>query len=351
MDKNIEQLINDIVWWIPFKNKRNNLRDQLINSINLHCNKSEIDIEMLSDYVTKTAELLTFYDDVELKKHIFKKNVEHVEVGIFSYCNRKCWFCSNSIIDESKKNIFMDENIFLKILNELSSINYSNNISLHRYNEPLYNKEVLLKRLRQVREYLPNAHIGINTNGDYLNIEYLKELNEIGVNQLIIAYYYDYNDKNTPFDIDNIIAPEMDKFINKLQLKPIEIIKNDITYRIILKYGNINIIYKANNMNVLATDRGGTIKTLSNNHRYRQCSLLNVQSVIDYDGSYVICCHVRSDIPEHQKYIIGNIKDNSIFELFTNNKIINFRKELLRNELKHGACKHCIDYRTWFNFT
>lgn len=43
MDKNIENIINDIVWWIPFKNKRNYLRNELKNEINnIINNKDEI---------------------------------------------------------------------------------------------------------------------------------------------------------------------------------------------------------------------------------------------------------------------------------------------------------------------
>ena len=33
MNKEVEDLINEIVWWIPLKNKRNKLRNKLINII------------------------------------------------------------------------------------------------------------------------------------------------------------------------------------------------------------------------------------------------------------------------------------------------------------------------------
>lgn len=34
MDKNIEKIINDIVWWIPFKKLRNNIRNILFDIYN-----------------------------------------------------------------------------------------------------------------------------------------------------------------------------------------------------------------------------------------------------------------------------------------------------------------------------
>ena len=38
MDKNIEKIINDIVWWIPFKKLRNNVRNYLIYLANIQNN-------------------------------------------------------------------------------------------------------------------------------------------------------------------------------------------------------------------------------------------------------------------------------------------------------------------------
>ena len=33
INDDITKIINDLVWWIPFKNKRNNLRNLLTNNI------------------------------------------------------------------------------------------------------------------------------------------------------------------------------------------------------------------------------------------------------------------------------------------------------------------------------
>ena len=36
---------------------------------------------------------------------------------------------------------------------------------------------------------------------------------------MIISYYYNGNDKNVPFDIENIIKPGMQKVIKQIKLK------------------------------------------------------------------------------------------------------------------------------------
>ena len=32
-------------------------------------------------------------------KDLFKKHLKLIEIEVFSFCNRKCWYCPNSYID------------------------------------------------------------------------------------------------------------------------------------------------------------------------------------------------------------------------------------------------------------
>ena len=384
INDDITKMINDIVWWIPFKNKRNNLRNLLNNNIakelckleeelskanknnkllEEELNKSNENNKLFEEEISKIREnnlniikkainssiqLTTHHNDYKIMKNIFKENVKLVEIGISSFCNRKCWFCPNSIVDRFSQNIELDENLFIKILEELKEIDYSNSLYLHRYNEPLYNKCLLLKRIKQAREYLPKAIISINTNGDYLTLDYLNDLNEVGVNMMYISYYYNGNDKNIEFDLDNIIKPRMLKFINKLDIEYSKYIETDNGYYIYFKYKSIDIEYRALNMEKIANDRGGIIQGVNIKERTSQCFLPNMQVSIDYDGTYSMCCNIRSDVEEHKDYIIGNIRDNTIFELFANDKIINIRKKLLVYGKKEKVCANCADYRPWY---
>lgn len=384
INDDITKMINDIVWWIPFKNKRNNLRNLLNNNIakelckleeelskanknnkllEEELNKANENNKLFEEEISKIREnnlniikkainssiqLTTHHNDYKIMKNIFKENVKLVEIGISSFCNRKCWFCPNSIVDRFSKNVELDEYLFIKILKELQEIDYSNSLYLHRYNEPLYNKDLLLKRIKQAREYLPKAIISINTNGDYLTLDYLNDLNEVGVNMMYISYYYNGNDKNIEFDLENIIKPRMLKFINKLDIEYSKYIENDNGYYIYFKYKYIDIEYRALNMEKIANDRGGIIQEVNIKERTSQCFLPNIQVSIDYDGIYSMCCNIRSDVEEHKDYIIGNIRDNTIFELFANDKIINIRKKLLVYGKKEKVCANCTDYRPWY---
>ena len=45
----------------------------------------------------------------------FKESLKFIEIEIFSYCNRKCWFCPNSFVDRISHNHLMPEEKYLEI--------------------------------------------------------------------------------------------------------------------------------------------------------------------------------------------------------------------------------------------
>lgn len=62
---------------------------------------------------------------------------------------------------------------------------------------------------------------------------------------------------------------------------------------------------------------------------------------IDYNGYCMPCCHLRSDIESHQNFILGNIYDSNLFEIFTNQKTVELRKYLCVNSKKISPCSKC----------
>ena len=127
-------------------------------------------------------------------KALFAFSVKLVEVEVFTYCNRTCWFCPNSRIDRRSSNLYMDEELYLKILSELAEIDYRGVVTYSRYNEPLADR-IILTRLRQARAALPNAILSTHTNGDYLNREYLDALRDAGLNRITIMNYLGNDDQ------------------------------------------------------------------------------------------------------------------------------------------------------------
>lgn len=217
------------------------------------------------------------------------KEIRLVEIEIHSYCNRKCEWCPNSIIDRTFYKE-LPENLFIKVLSELSDIEYNKYISLSRYEEPFSYPKLLKKRLSQIRYYLPKARIVMATNGDY-----------------------DY----TGFDIDELTVMDYEEKLNETM---------EDSFRI-MRLNNIN-------------DRGGYLNLKDPQYRTIPCSEPKYFIGIDYNGYVVPCCNIRSDIMNHRKFIIGNIKENTLEEIIKSDKAIRFRHDT-SNMIFPAPCKYC----------
>jgi radical SAM protein with 4Fe4S-binding SPASM domain len=80
---------------------------------------------------------------------------------------------------------------------------------------------------------------------------------------------------------------------------------------------------------------------------------------IAYDGSVMPCSCMRPDNPEHQKYILGNVKDNTLLEIYHSKKAEEFRRIIRQADGDYpDPCKYCqkiryencMDAPTRFNF-
>lgn len=192
-------------------------------------------------------------------KDLFSQSVEMVEVETFSYCNRRCWFCPNSFVDRHSTNHYMEESLYLKVLDELSSIRYAKMISFSRYNEPLSDR-IILRRLSQAKERCPNALLHTNSNGDYLTKEYLQELYEAGLRSLNLQVYLSGQEERF---LDKEILARMHEMLQKLDL-PYEITADYPTHwhEAELHYRDMKIRLYARNFSENGCDRGETIKKL-----------------------------------------------------------------------------------------
>lgn len=272
------------------------------------------------------------------QQQIFKKSIEMIEIETFSYCNRKCWFCPNSYIDRHSTNNLLSETFYHKLLSELQKINYANTISFSRYNEPLADK-IILKRLAEAKEMLPTARLHTNTNGDYLTRDYLELLYENGLNSLNIQLYLSQNETFS----ETIIQEKIDLLTKKLNLpfETMTLIPNE-WHEIKFIYKNMRLHAYARNFEINACNRGGLVDLpTSPAIRTAPCASPFHHIYIDYNGNVMPCCNLRSDSKEHVPFILGNISESTIFEIFTSKKSSSFRRTLYNISAKTGPCKFC----------
>ncbi len=272
------------------------------------------------------------------KKQLLKTNLNFIEVEVFSYCNRNCWFCPNSMIDRRSENIYMSEELYLSILKQLQEISFRGTIAFSRYNEPLADR-IILKRIEQARQALPQVVLHTNTNGDYLNDrEYLDELARAGLNKLYMQCYLKNGEK---FEKDNIISI-MKKKMAKIGLEFEIAIQEESHILIKPKYSALQeFVYQAIDFNSHGVDRGGTISSLINYERSAPCFIPFSRMYIDFNGAVMPCCNFRSDVSEHQKFILGDLNESSMAEIFSSSRACKLRKQLCGFGKKLTPCGTC----------
>tara|TARA_Y100001951_G_scaffold83919_1_gene73062 strand:- start:677 stop:1570 length:894 start_codon:yes stop_codon:yes gene_type:complete len=273
-------------------------------------------------------------------KKLFKNNLKLIEIEIFSYCNRICWFCPNSFIDRRTTNIEMKDDHYEKILTDLAEIDYAGEITYSRYNEPLSHRDIFIRRIKRAREFLPNAILKTNTNGDYVTRDYIKELNDIGFNQLWIQQYLGKNEK---YDHER-----MRKFMNN------KVKKLDLDYTVLtdiencrleydLLYGNMTIHLRARNFELDGSSRGEAVPLAQGYVRTQLCEQVHNNMYIDYNGTVMICCALRSDVPRHENGIMAHVDNDRLWDIWRNEKYEPWRKHHMKNGPKKGVCKSCRD--------
>lgn len=260
---------------------------------------------------------------LQYKKGGGDMNYKMFEIEIHSYCNRTCEWCPNSFIDRRSETVFLDETLYLKALSELGS-DYDGVISYSRYNEPTSKKELFKKRIAQARELCPNAKLVTNTNGDYLNPEYI---NELDIDEITIM---DYDNKG------------LEWCIARLESWNAEVYSKDDTHA----YATLNgkkIGYSSEwSLHNSICDRGGSLEDFSLQERTEPCFEPTYFIGVDYNGNVTPCCNVRSDNPIHEDYILGNIKHQSIDEIYNSDKAVRFREQTASGNFDGlDPCKHC----------
>lgn len=269
---------------------------------------------------------------------IFSRSIRMVEIEVFSYCNRHCWFCPNSFIDRRSINKLMDPKVYSSIIDSLASIQYRGMITFSRYNEPLSDL-VILDRIAEAREKLPNATLHTNTNGDYLNMELLPMLYEAGLRSLNIQLYL-ANDEQYEHEA---IKKKAAHTLRRLPLPSRVVVDNPGEwYQLELDYRDMSIKMYGRNFAINGTSRGNQLDINRGYVRTSPCLMPYWSVYIDFNGAVMPCCNLRSDIPSHVEYISGNLGgQESLFSIYDSHRSADFRVSLLNEEVKKGVCGNC----------
>jgi hypothetical protein len=277
----------------------------------------------------------------EKARALFKQSVNYIEIETFTFCNRKCWFCPNAEMpfrQDKAGNQYMDEQLYLRILSDLRSVEYEGQIQFGRYNEPLADR-VILKNIKLAREHCPKSWIYTHTNGDYLTRDYLDELSAAGLSRICLQTYLGNDDR---YDEARIVARQ-EQQLRKLGLKIKQTLFSapNVRHFHLTDYPGLQLTIDARNFDEIGSDRGGLVKLNVAAHvRTDPCMLPFTSMYIDWTGDTVPCCNIRSDSAQHRNYIVSKLQDGtSLFDAYV--ALWGWRKELMRFGAKRAPCDTC----------
>lgn len=273
------------------------------------------------------------------KRDLFRCSVDYVEVELFSYCNRKCGFCPNATMPQRQDkagNRFMPEELYLRILDDLASIDYRGKVQFGRYNEP-FAERIILDRIRQARERLPKAYLYSHTNSDFLTPGYLSEIRDAGLNEVAVQVYLG---NGQPY-VEEAMILRRGMILDRLGLSLTETICSAPGFRHYHRtdYPGMLVTIDARNFSRIGTDRGGLLQ-IRQHVRTAPCLIPFSALYVDHDGSTMPCCNLRSDVPAHAPYVVSRLQDgSSVFDAYA--ALHGWRLSLMRFGEKQAPCSTC----------
>lgn len=271
-------------------------------------------------------------------RRLFAASVSMVEVELFSYCNRVCWFCPNSSIDRRSQREFMAPAIYHGILDRLAEIDYAGSISYSRYNEPLADRSIL-DRIAEARAAVPRATLHTNTNGDYLTRDYLDALYEAGLRSMNVQIYLGNDER---YDHARMRA-KLAKVASTLRLDA-EVVRDSqdewLEHRAL--YQDMQLRVYARNFERNGSNRGGTVPVRMHYRRLSPCYSPVNHVYVDYTGKMMPCCNLRSDVETHQDAVVGDLSSgDDLFSVYGGAALASWRAALVGFGAKSGHCASC----------
>jgi radical SAM protein with 4Fe4S-binding SPASM domain len=264
-----------------------------------------------------------------------------------SICNLRCIMCPNKDLKKEEKG-FMEFNLFQKIIDEARPFVFDVNL-IHRGEGLLHHDFSRLVRYAHEAGITTKFH----TNATLLDEKKSFELIEAGLDQ--ISFSFDGYDKKT-YEGIRVNANFEKTVANIVQfLKVKQKLKSKKPYAI-LELINFPDLYKPidsrQKQEFLENFRGlplngvevkemhnwaGEIGEGRKKRKYVPCTFLWQALIIFWDGSVLPC---TQDF--HGYYILGNVKDMSLAQIWNDEKIVRLRRKVLQQDIDDlKTCSQC----------
>jgi radical SAM protein with 4Fe4S-binding SPASM domain len=299
---------------------------------------------VFGDMVISTLHFRQLQEEQE-RRRALRDGLRVVDIEIFSRCNRRCHYCSNSVLDRFTSNTFMDVELYRRIVSDLAAIEFDGTLRFVGLNEPTLYRDVLVERVREARAALPRAMLTVFSNGDYLSRDYLDELYGAGMRSLYISVHLQ---RFAPFDGQKVIE-RVTALAEKLDLPlrvdthiPGRTVAGMMQYR-----PDVIVQFYQHDYAAVGHDRGGILDGIGRQDYVRTaaCVAPIQMMVIAHNGNVMPCAHFVGDAEQHKHLLVGTLAGGrSLFDVYSSPEYVAWRRSMFSVGPKGKACRNCIDH-------
>lgn len=248
------------------------------------------------------------------------KGLHTIELCITELCTRKCSFCPRGDIKVyPNQKLFMSIETISNLANKCVQEGYEGDFHISGFGESFTHPK-FLELTSILRDALPNNHIVLTTNGDFLNDKNINDVIKRNFNKVIVSCYDGLDHKN------NFIKLFEKNGFHNYDIRELWLNPNETTESLMSR----------NNFN----NRSGSVNLNVQEHGLNSdspCYLPFYKLVIDWNGNALLCCN---DWKRAHKGF-GNINTHSLNEIWHGEEFIKVRTQLVDGNRVGPACSNC----------
>ncbi|CAI3671767.1 hypothetical protein CNEO3_50129 [Clostridium neonatale] len=370
------KIINNNKIYSPTKLIEDNLKNCIIIITSGYV--KEIKLQLKKMGLKEGEEFISIYDWKELRDSYIHneilKNIVKNEEGLYlpkrinleisSFCNMECCYCPYHSKwlphNEKTANVFMDEECFNLIKNELSKMEYLDSITFGGKGETLIHSK-WFEYAETIQKETSIKNFEILTNGKLLNKENIEKLQKLKFENIYVTVSIDgYSaEENSNFRINsdyevirgnvknlleiskknsaikvsimNVKVPSAESYYTESELEIADYIKKDFDG---LQYWGSYAISFNEVMDREFIKRGFLIENGFNTNLF-VCKIPFNEIAFNAKGELLSC-----SCGNGQKNIIGKFKNESLLKLWNNDEF-NKMRQMFLNHKNPSVCKAC----------
>lgn len=296
---------------------------------------------LLSEPEAALSRLLEHNDSLSVSEmmDLFRRNISVINIETSASCNRVCSYCPDAIYDRKTQNL-IDDSVWNRILDDIEKIQYERIVSLNLYNEPMLDP-TLYEKIASLKQASKNCFVKFNSNGDFVNKETLAKLANAGLSQIIVTLH---TPKSKPYD-DAYQLNSLEKFFKRIGKKGelLDFIPQK-SFKSYVQWEGVKVNIVSDNWQKYGNDRAGTVAELKRlDTRQNPCMRVFREFTISHKGDVFPCCQFFPDAPENAKFMLGNISQQHLFEVYASSTAVDWRRSMFSFGNKHHPCSTCAD--------